>query len=79
MIISYCSQIKNRFHQLRETFYHNLEKIRINENVEWIIVDCGSSDELSSFMNNFIKSPEYFNRIHYYRTLNFKNYSIPIL
>jgi predicted glycosyltransferase involved in capsule biosynthesis len=78
MIISYCSQIKNRFHQLRETFSHNLEKIRINENVEWIIVDCGSSDGLSSFMNNFINSPDYFNRIHYYRALNLKSYSIPI-
>jgi glycosyltransferase involved in cell wall biosynthesis len=78
MIISYCSQIKNRFHQFRKTFYHNLEKIKINENTEWIIVDCCSSDGLSFFMNSFIKSPQYFNRIHYYRTLNLKNYSIPI-
>jgi predicted glycosyltransferase involved in capsule biosynthesis len=78
MLISYCSQIKNRFYQFKQTFEHNLDVVRINENTEWIIVDCESCDEMSDFMNYFIKSPKYFNRIHYYRTLNFKNYSIPI-
>jgi len=78
MLISYCSQIKNRFYQFKQTFNHNLEIIKNNENTEWIIVDCDSSDDMSDFMKYFIKSPKHINRIHYYRTINFKNYSIPI-
>jgi len=78
MLISYCSQIKNRFYQFNQTFYHNLEIIKNNENTEWIIVDCDSYDDMSDFMNYFIKSPKHISRIHYYKTINFKNYSIPI-
>ena len=78
MLISYCSQIKNRFYQFKQTFYHNLEIIKNNKNTEWIIVYCDSSDDISDFMNYFIKSSKHINRIHYYKTINFKNYSIPI-
>jgi glycosyltransferase involved in cell wall biosynthesis len=55
-----------------------LDAIRTNENTEWVIVDCGSRDGVSEFMKEFINSPGHCDRIHYYRTLNFKNYSIPI-
>lgn len=78
MLISYCSQIKNRFYQFKQTFNHNLEIIKNNENTEWIIVDCDSSDDMSDFMKYFIKSSKHIDRIQYYRTINFKNYSIPI-
>jgi glycosyltransferase involved in cell wall biosynthesis len=77
MIISYCSQIKNRFHQFAETFEHNLEKIKKHENTEWIIVDCNSDDGVREFMQKFIES-ENISRIHYYLTLNYDQYSIPV-
>ena len=54
MLISYCSQIKNRFYQFKQTFYHNLEIIKNNKNTEWIIVDCDSSDDMSDFMNSLL-------------------------
>lgn len=64
MNISYCSQIKNRFHQFRETFDHNFDHIRNNNNTEWIIVDCDSNDGIREFMQDFI--PE--DRVYYYTT-----------
>jgi glycosyltransferase involved in cell wall biosynthesis len=77
MIISYCSQIKNRFHQFSQTFSHNLDKIQRHQNTEWVIVDCGSDDGVQEFMREFTASgveP----RIHYYSTVNYDSYSIPI-
>jgi len=49
-------------------------QINQNKNIEWIIVDCGSDDGMSDFMMNNIK----LERIHYYQTLDYNEYSIPI-
>ena len=77
MIISYCSQIKNRFHQFSQTFQHNLEKIQTHKNTEWVIVDCESDDGMQGFMKEFVDSgveP----RVRYYRTVKYQPYSIPV-
>jgi hypothetical protein len=74
MLISYCSQVKNRFYQFEKTFKHNLDHIINNLNTEWIIVDCDSKDDLYNYINKLGK----IDRFHYYRTLDYKSYSIPI-
>lgn len=73
-MISYYSQIKNRLHQFKQTVEANLEHIQNNPNTEWVIVDCGSQDGLYEYMRNFVG----ISGLHYYRTLNYKTYSIPI-
>lgn len=74
MLISYCSQVKNRLHQFKQTFKTNFEHIKSNKNTEWIIVDCDSSDDLY----NYIKNIGHMDRVHYYRTLDYNTYSIPV-
>jgi glycosyltransferase involved in cell wall biosynthesis len=74
MLISYCSQVKNRFYQFEQTFKHNLDHIINNLNTEWIIVDCDSNDGLYNHMRNL----GIIDRVHYYRTLDYKKYSIPV-
>lgn len=74
MVISYCSQIKNRFYQFKQTFHHNINHIKNNPNTEWIIVDCDSQDGLYEYMLKF----GIMDRIHYYKTLNYYDYSIPV-
>jgi len=74
MKISYCSQIKNRFHQFVKTFDHNFNHIQSHNNTEWIIVDCDSNDGIREFMQDFIS----IDRIYYYTTLDYKSYSIPV-
>jgi predicted glycosyltransferase involved in capsule biosynthesis len=74
MIISYCSQIKNRIHQLKQTIESNLQHIQNNKNTEWIIVDCDSNDGLYDYIKNF--GP--IERVRYYKTINYDYYSIPI-
>lgn len=46
-MISFCTWIKNRFHQFKEVLPINLERMR--DDCEWIIVDIDSDDEFSSF------------------------------
>jgi glycosyltransferase involved in cell wall biosynthesis len=74
MIISYCSQVKNRLYQFKKTVQSNLKHIQDNANTEWIIVDCNSSDGLYQY----IRKIDLGQRVHYYRTLNYNNYSIPV-
>lgn len=74
MKISFCTQIKNRFHQFEQVFFDNLQNINMSKyNIEWIIVDMNSDDGL----NNFIK-PYISQNISYYRPLEDIKYSIPI-
>ena len=77
MLISYCSQRKNRFHQFYETFEHNLYQINKHENTEWIIVDCDSNDGIRDFMQKFIELNP-ISRVYYYIALDYKSYSIPV-
>jgi glycosyltransferase involved in cell wall biosynthesis len=72
MKISFCTQIKNRFHQFKEVFYENIASIQ-NQNIEWIIVDVNSTDGIDSFMSKNIS-----NNIHYYQVITNIEYSIPI-
>jgi len=72
--ISICTQIKNRLYQFRKTFNKNINILKNKKNVEWIIVDCESSDGLDEYLSGYINR---YNFIKYYRTINF-NYSIPI-
>jgi len=74
MTISYCSQVKNRLYQFKQTVGLNLEHIAKNKNTEWVIVDCGSTDGLY----NYMKKLGVMDRIHYYKTLNYNTYSIPV-
>lgn len=73
-MISYYSQVKNRFFQFKKTFRHNLGHISSHNETEWIIVDCGSNDGIYEYVSK-IKLPE---RVKYYRTVNYSNYSIPV-
>jgi glycosyltransferase involved in cell wall biosynthesis len=74
MIISYCSQVKNRLYQLKQTIQYNLDHIKNNKNTEWIIIDCHSNDGLYEFM----RALGQIDRVHYYRALNYHSYSIPV-
>jgi|688.fasta_scaffold11137_17 glycosyltransferase involved in cell wall biosynthesis len=74
MKISVCSQIKNRLYQFSKTFLKNIETLEKYQDIEWIIVDCGSSDRLSDYIEEYL---EKYNFIKYYQAINFK-YSIPI-
>jgi predicted glycosyltransferase involved in capsule biosynthesis len=74
MIISYCSQVKNRLYQLKKTIKSNLKHIEDNLNTEWVVMDYGSTDGLYQYMRMI----DLGKRIHYYRMLNPISYSIPI-
>lgn len=74
MLISYCSQVKNRLYQLKRTIDLNLQHICNNRNTEWIIVDCDSNDGLYEYIKKF--GP--IERFHYYKTLDYNSYSIPV-
>ena len=73
MKISICTQIKNRLHQFKNTFYKNIKIIEKHPNIEWVIVDVNSSDGLE----HFIKSNLY-EKIKFYQTIENTEYSIPI-
>ena len=74
MKISVCSQIKNRLYQFSKTFLKNAETLEKYQDVEWVIVDCGSTDGLSEYIWEYL---EKYNFIKYYQAIDFK-YSIPI-
>lgn len=74
MKISICSQIKNRLYQFSKTFLKNVETLEQYQDVEWIIVDCGSSDGLSEYIGEYL---ERYSFIKYYQAIDFK-YSIPV-
>ena len=74
MIVSYYSQVKNRFYQFQQTFKSNLDHLISNDDIEWIIVDCDSTDGLYEYIRDL--GP--IDRFHYYKALNFHSYSIPI-
>jgi len=76
MKISICTQIKNRLIQFEETFIKNLETIKKNTNIEWIIVDYGSTDGLSKYIQNYV---EKYGFIKYYIAVEYvQSYSIPV-
>lgn len=74
MTISYYSQVKNRLHQFKQTAKINLEHIKNNPETEWIIVDCNSKDGFYEYMYDLGS----IDRVHYYKTLNYDRYSIPV-
>lgn len=74
MKISICSQIKNRLYQFSKTFLKNMETLGQYQDIEWIIVDCGSTDNLSEYIAEYL---EKYSFVKYYQALDFK-YSIPI-
>ena len=74
MKISICTQIKNRLYQFSKTFLKNIETIEKYQDIEWVIVDCGSADRLSDYIEEYL---EKYSFVKYYRAIDFK-YSIPI-
>lgn len=56
--ISYCSTCKGRLHQLKQTFYSNLEALR-NIDAEWIIVDYGCPDNTADELINLPITKEF--------------------
>ena len=74
MKISICSQIKNRLYQFSKAFLKNIETLEKYQDVEWIIVDCGSSDRISDYIEEYL---EKYSFVKYYQALDFK-YSIPV-
>jgi glycosyltransferase involved in cell wall biosynthesis len=74
MKISVCTQIKNRLYQFSKTFLKNVETLEKYQDVEWVIVDCGSSDGLSEYIGEYL---EKYSFVKYYQAIDFK-YSIPI-
>jgi glycosyltransferase involved in cell wall biosynthesis len=73
--ISICTQIKNRLYQFKKTFKENIKTITKFTNVEWIIVDINSTDELDKFIVSNISMHK---QIHYYKSLDQIYYSIPV-
>jgi glycosyltransferase involved in cell wall biosynthesis len=72
--ISICTQIKNRLYQFSKVFIKNIETLQGYNDIEWIIVDCGSSDNLSEYIEEYL---EKYTFIRYYKAIDVK-YSIPI-
>lgn len=58
--ISYCSTCKGRLHQLKQTYYSNLEALR-NIDAEWIIVDYGCPDNTADELINLPITKEFVN------------------
>jgi glycosyltransferase involved in cell wall biosynthesis len=54
MQISFCTSCCNRTHYLKQTLQHNLQQI-VNTNHQIVVVDYGSSDDLSLYMQHFRK------------------------
>lgn len=76
MKISICTQIKNRLYQFSKTFNENIETIKKYSDIEWIIVDYGSSDGLNKYIEEYVNQYDF---IKYYRTIDKDTeYSIPI-
>jgi len=68
-----CSQIKNRLHQFKQTFEHNIDVINKYNNVIWNIIDIHSIDGFKNFIKPYIST-----KINYYECLTNIEYSIPI-
>ena len=76
MKISICSQIKNRLYQFSKTFPKNIETLKNSRDIEWIIVDCESSDGLDQYLKEYLIQYDF---LKYYRTINYnEDYSIPV-
>lgn len=58
MKISFCTQIKNRAWQLKQTLPVNLALLEGTEH-EWIILDVGSNDNLSEIVQPFMSHPNF--------------------
>ena len=50
MKISLCTTCHNRAHQLKKTFEANLEVLKSEPDVEWVILNYNSSDDLHAYM-----------------------------
>lgn len=56
MKISFCTQIKNRAWQLRETLPENLALLEGTEH-EWVILDVGSTDDIQEVIAPYLSHP----------------------
>jgi hypothetical protein len=74
-MISFYSQVKNRYSQLEQTIHYNLEQISKNKNTEWVIVDAGSNDGCVGLIKDNLLGKE---RTSFYQALDFYDYSQPI-
>ncbi len=54
--VSFCITCKNRFHQIKQTLHQNLEdNRRLQEFVEFVLVDFGSTDGLRKWISDKFK------------------------
>ena len=53
MKLSFCSTCKGRLWQLRETLNANLESIKDNPEVEWVILDFNCPDKTSDVLSKY--------------------------
>lgn len=49
-LISFCTPCANRAHQLKQTFRANASLVAAHADVEWIILDYSSRDDLGAFL-----------------------------
>jgi hypothetical protein len=74
--ISLCTTCHNRCYQLRKVFGENIEVIRNSKEVEWVILNCGSQDDLHSFMIDRI--PNCNSRITYAREISGRSWHVSL-
>lgn len=48
--ISFCTTCANRVEQLRQTFTVNAALLALHEDVEWVVVNFGSTDDIDDYM-----------------------------
>ena len=74
--ISLCTTCMDRIHDLAITLPKNVEDNKDYENLEFVIVDYGGSDNLDKFILNRFPEEIESGRIVYYRVHDVKHYSM---
>lgn len=71
--ISFCTVVMNRLHHLKETLPQNLKDNEDYANLEFIIVDYNSSDEIEEWIKTNLGSYIESGKLHFFKT-NTPNY-----
>jgi hypothetical protein len=71
-LISFCSTCANRAYQLKQTFAANARLVSEHLNVEWVILNYSSNDDLDAFMASELAASS--DRIRYARQLGERNW-----
>lgn len=68
--ISYCTTCKNRTWQLKETLSDNLNSIRFEDNVDLLILDYHSDDDLYDFITSNFNDDITSGKLKYFKLIN---------